>query len=282
MSEKKGKLYVVATPIGNLKDITLRAIETLKTVDIIVCEDTRRAKKLLNYYRISNQLISYYKPKEHIKMKKIIDEILAGKDVALISDAGTPAISDPGQLLIGEARKNEIEVVAIPGPSSLITALSISGFDIVPFLFDGFIPNKKNDIKKRIEKWKDVDCSLVYFVPPRRLKDFLTIVNKILGERKVFIGRELTKIHEEIIIGTTDDLMAKSIVEKGEAIVIIERKENEWKEKVDYMEDLIRDAVMQKKTFKDIVKNDKFKNVKRNELYQLYEKIKKMEDNIND
>ncbi|MCX7991776.1 MAG: 16S rRNA (cytidine(1402)-2'-O)-methyltransferase, partial [Proteobacteria bacterium] len=161
MTVKTGRLFVVATPIGNLEDITLRALKTLREVDLIVCEDTKQSRKLLSHYGISKQLISYYKPKERDKANKIIDILLSGKDVALISDAGTPAISDPGQILIDEARKNGIEILAIPGPSSLITALSVSGFKIIPFMFDGFIPKKRSDLIKRLEELKGIASTLV-------------------------------------------------------------------------------------------------------------------------
>lgn len=277
MKEKKGRLFVVATPIGNLEDITLRALKILKEVDLIACEDTRHSRKLLSHYGISKQLISYYKPREQDKLKRIINEILSGKDTALISDAGTPAISDPGQLLIDEARKNGIDIIGVPGPSSLITALSISGFKIVPFIFEGFFPKKKNDAIKRIEKLKDINCSIVYFIPARNLLFFLNIVRDILGERRIFIARELTKIFEEIKIGTPTELIDNGIVEKGEAVVIIEGLNNKENfEKTENIETILVDAIKEKKTFKDILKNDKFKNIKRNELYKLYESLKKV------
>lgn len=274
MTEKSGKLFVVATPIGNLEDITLRAIKTLKEVDIIACEDTRHSKKLLSHYGISKRLISYYKPKEHIKIQSIIKELIDGKNVALISDAGTPGISDPGEMLVKEARKNNIEVISIPGPSSIIAALSISGLKVIPFIFEGFIPKKKSDLIKRLKELEHLSCSIVYFVPPREIKDFLVTIQKIFGERRIFIGRELTKLFEEIRVGTPSELISLPINEKGEFVVIIEGKEIRDEPIRQNIEALIREAIESKKSFKDLLKSDKFKDIKRNELYKLYQELK--------
>lgn len=276
MTDRKGRLFVVATPIGNLEDITHRALKILKEVDLIACEDTRHSKKLLSHYGITKKLVSYYKPKEHSKSIKIINELLDGKDVALISDAGTPAISDPGQLLIEEARINRIDIIGIPGPSSLITALSISGFKVVPFIFDGFFPKKRSEAIKRVERLREFSGSIVYFITARQITGFLEIVRDILGEKRVFIGRELTKVYEEIKIGTPTELINVGIIEKGEMVVIIENSDvKKNSDLTDDLEKLLLDAIKEKKTFKDIAKSDKFKNIKRNELYKLYEKLKK-------
>lgn len=276
MTDRKGRLFVVATPIGNLEDITHRALKILKEVDLIACEDTRHSKKLLSHYGITKKLVSYYKPKEHSKSIKIINELLDGKDVALISDAGTPAISDPGQLLIEEARINRIDIIGIPGPSSLITALSISGFKVVPFIFDGFFPKKRSEAIKRVERLREFSGSIVYFITARQITGFLEIVRDILGEKRVFIGRELTKVYEEIKIGTPTELINFGIIEKGEMVVIIENSDvKKNSDLTDDLEKLLLDAIKEKKTFKDIAKSDKFKNIKRNELYKLYEKLKK-------
>ncbi len=276
MTEKSGRLFVVATPIGNLEDITLRALKVLKEVDIIVCEDTRHSKKLLSHYGISKNLISYYKPFEKSKINNIIELLLSGKDIALISDAGTPAISDPGDMLIKEAREKQIEVIAIPGPSSLITALSISGFQVVPFIFDGFPSKKKSEMIKRLEELKESSCNIVYFVPARGLTNFLNIVKDTLGDRRVFIGRELTKLYEEVRIGRVSEILIDSIVNKGEAVVIIECKKLKEEVVIDdeIKKELIK-AIKEKKTFKDLIKNVKFRNIKRNELYKLFENLKK-------
>lgn len=276
MTEKSGRLFVVATPIGNLEDITLRALKVLKEVDIIVCEDTRHSKKLLSHYGISKNLISYYKPFEKSKINNIIELLLSGKDIALISDAGTPAISDPGDMLIKEAREKQIEVIAIPGPSSLITALSISGFQVVPFIFDGFPSKKKSEMIKRLEELKESSCNIVYFVPARGLTNFLNIVKDTLGDRRVFIGRELTKLYEEVRVGRVSEILIDSIVNKGEAVVIIECKNLKEEVVIDdeIKKELIK-AIKEKKTFKDLIKNVKFRNIKRNELYKLFENLKK-------
>ncbi len=278
MTEKTGRLYVVATPIGNLDDITIRAIKTLKEVDFIICEDTRHSKKLLAHFGISKRLISYYKPIELAKAKVIIEELRLGLEGALISDAGTPAISDPGTILVREARANNIEVIPIPGPSSLTAAISISGLKTVPFVFEGFMPKKKKEIINKFQQVKCQPYTWIFYIPARDVNDFLMLANDIIPERNILIARELTKIYEEVKIGKALDLLRLNMERKGEAVIIVEgegRKNSSGEE--DIIE-LVKNAISDKKSFKDIMKNDKFKHIKRNKLYKIYEELKGAND----
>lgn len=220
----RGKLYIVATPIGNLEDLSFRAVRILKEADTVACEDTRQTVKLLNKYGLKNKLISYFQPKEGQKIPKIIDLLTRGKNVALVSDAGTPGISDPGFPLIREALRHNITVIPIPGPSAVTAALSVSGLPTHRFLFLGFPPSKKEACRKLLLSLREENGSLVFYLPVRKMDVFLQTVQDTLGNRRVVIARELTKIHEEFIRGTTQELMRKTEGKawKGEAVLIIE------------------------------------------------------------
>ncbi len=196
-----GKLYVVSTPIGNLKDITLRAIEVLKTVDLILCEDTRQSIKLLNHYDIKNKLESYHKFNEMEKTNKILKE-LETKDIALISDAGTPCVSDPGYILIKEARENNIEVIPVGGISACITALSVSGLDSNKFSFYGFFPRETKDKNKLIEELeKNPVNTLIFYESPKRIINTLEYLYEKLGNISISVFSDLTKLHEKNYYG---------------------------------------------------------------------------------
>lgn len=220
---KAGILYIVATPIGNLEDITIRALNVLQTVSIIACEDTRQTLKLLNKYNIKKKLVSYFQPKEHVKIPLILNHLEQGEDVALVSDAGTPGISDPGFPLIKKALEKGIEVIPIPGTSAVITALSAAGLPTHRFLFLGFLPPKKTASSKLLESLKDETATLVFYIPPRKIPEFLTQIEKHLGEREIVIARELTKIHESFLRGSPRILIEKvrKIPLKGEATLLI-------------------------------------------------------------
>lgn len=220
----KGRLYIVATPIGNLEDITFRAVRILGEAEAIACEDTRQTIKLLNKYGLRKRLISYFHPREGRKVPEIIGLLRSGKDVALVSDAGTPGISDPGFPLIREALKEGIPVIPVPGPSAVATALSAAGLPTHRFLFAGFPPPKKEGLRKLLLSLKEDEATLVFYLPTRRLREFLEAVLAGLGARKVVIARELTKIHEEFIRGTAADLVQELEKRplKGEATVLIE------------------------------------------------------------
>ena len=218
------KIYVIPTPIGNLEDITFRAITTLKNVDCILAEDPRKSKKLLNHYNISTKIISYHQHNEHQKLMKIIENIKSGINYAIISDAGTPSISDPGFLLVRECIKNDILVETLPGPTALIPALVNSGLASDRFVFERFLPHKKGRLK-RLLKLKDEERTIVLYESPYRLLKTLSSLIEIFGnDRKVSVSRELTKIYEETKRGTVKEVLdyfspAKI---KGEFVIVIE------------------------------------------------------------
>lgn len=221
-----GSLYVVATPIGNLEDVTFRALRVLREVAAIACEDTRRTLKLLNKYGIPKDLISYYQPREGRKIPAILDMLKKGKDIALVSDSGTPGISDPGFRLVREAIKEGIRVVPVPGPNAFAAALCASGLSTHKFLFSGFPSPKREGARKMLSALEDEDATLIFFLPARKIGDFLRTALDTLGDRPVVIARELTKIHEEFLRGRTSEILAaiagRSL--KGELTVLISGK----------------------------------------------------------
>jgi 16S rRNA (cytidine1402-2'-O)-methyltransferase len=218
-----GDLYVVATPIGNLEDLTFRALRTLGEVSAIACEDTRQTRKLLNKYSIKKKLISYYHPKESQKIPQIINLLNQGKDVALVTDSGTPGISDPGYPLIREAITKGIKIIPVPGPAAITAALSVAGLPTYRFLFLGFLPPKKEATKKLLDSLKNEKATLVFYLPTRKLLSFLNLTRETIGNRQIVIAREMTKIYEEFLRGTTEELLrnleGKQL--KGEATVLI-------------------------------------------------------------
>ncbi len=220
---KKGTLYIVPTPIGNLEDITLRALRILREVDLIAAEDTRHTKKLLNHFGIHTPLISYYREKEAERSEEILLRLQDGKDIALVTDAGTPAISDPGAVVVQRAHLNEITVVPLPGPSALTTALSGSGFTDTGFLFLGFLPSKKSQRSKALSSLVNCEYPVVLYESPRRIDSLLSDALKILGDREAFWARELTKNFEELQSGNLSSLLAKSKEgrNRGEFVLII-------------------------------------------------------------
>ena len=218
----KGHLFVVGTPIGNLEDITLRAISTLQNVDLILAEDTRNSKKLLSAHNIDTKMMSYHEHSNEKETKRIINLLLDGKNLALISDAGTPTISDPGYGLIRDCIKKEIKIIPIPGASAITTAMSVSGLPSDSFTFFGFLPQKKGRIKK-IKELLNVDNTIILFESPFRLEKTLNQLKEYLGNRSVVVGRELTKLYEEIIRGNLEEVIkyfSKSKV-KGEIVIMI-------------------------------------------------------------
>jgi len=219
-----GRLFVVGTPVGNLEDITLRALRVLGEVAAIACEDTRQTLKILNRYDIRKPLLSYFQPQEGRRIPEIVRLLQEGKDVALVSDAGTPGISDPGFPLIRAALKEGIPVVPIPGPSAVTTALSASGLPTHRFLFVGFPPPKATGLRKLLESLAAEKATLIFFLPTRKIPEFLAAVAGALGDRRVVVARELTKIHEEFLRGTVSELAAAigPRALKGEATVLVE------------------------------------------------------------
>ena len=220
----KGSLYIVSTPIGNREDITLRALRILKEADLIACEDTRQTLKLLARYGIRKQLLSYFQPREQQRIPQIIGFLRAGQNVALVSDAGTPGLSDPGFRLIQESILQRIPIVPVPGPAAVTAALTASGLPTHRFLFLGFPPPKREKTTKLLLSLAREEGTIVFYLPPRKIGLFLEIVRETLGRRRIVIARELTKIYEEFIRGTVDELLEslKAKVLKGEATILIE------------------------------------------------------------
>lgn len=216
-----GKLYLVATPIGNLEDITLRAIKILKEVDIILAEDTRQTLKLLNHFEISKPLISYHRHNEEIKVDNIIQKLEEGTNIALVSDAGTPVISDPGEVVVKEALKNDVEVIPIPGACALINGLIASGLDAKEFSFYGFLSLNKKLRKEKLEEIRNENKTVILYEAPHKILNTLNDLKEVLGNRKVVIARELTKIHEEYIRGTVTEILEKYKEPRGEHIIVI-------------------------------------------------------------
>lgn len=216
-------LYIIATPIGNLEDITFRAVDVLKNVDVIFCEDTREALKLLNHFDIKKPLISYYKDNEKRRLKKALELLLQGKDVALICDRGTPGVSDPAYLLVREAYRNNISVSPVPGPSALTAAMSVCGLPTDKIVFYGFLPRKKGKKKKVMEELKEREETIILYESVHRIKETLSFIKEIFPEREMTICRELTKKFEEIKTGTVSDIFDyyKDREMKGEFVIII-------------------------------------------------------------
>jgi len=273
-SQKKG-LYLVSTPIGNLGDLTIRALEILKNSELILCEDTRVSIKLLNHFNIKTQLIAFHKFNERKKTKDIMNHLMNGKIISLISDAGTPAISDPGKLLVQECISNDIPITPIPGASSVITSLSISGFSD-KFIFFGFLEEKKSKLIKELEFLSKMDCSIVLFIPPKKLIKNLEMVINFFKKREIVLCREMTKIHEEFIRCKVEDLKKIKIYDKGElTIVISEIKEstnsfgflNESDKKIIKM-------MLKNKSIKDIIKKFSNKKIPKKIIYDFCLKLK--------
>ncbi len=274
---KKGILYVVGTPIGNLEDITLRALKVLKDVDEIICEDTKKSLIILEKYGIKKPLFSYYKPKERIRSQRILEMLEEGRNLALITDAGTPLISDPGSIIVSEAHKRGIKVVSIPGPSSVTAALSISGFSGDKFIFEGFLPKKNGELEKRLSLIKSLPHTLIFFVPGRDLKKILQYILKHLGNRKICVVRELTKYYEEIKIGYIEEILEKIGDVKGEITLVVEgtlQKDVKNQGDESFIKNFVKKKMQEGYSFKDIVNLEEIANVKRNQLYKIWQEVK--------
>jgi 16S rRNA (cytidine1402-2'-O)-methyltransferase len=215
-----GTLYLVATPIGNLEDITLRALRTLREVRLIAAEDTRRTAKLLAHYEISTPTTSYHEHNEDRKLPQLLGRLEAGEDVAVVTDAGTPGVSDPGQRLAATAQDRGLRVVAIPGPSAVLAALLSSGFPTDTFTFLGFPPNRSNARKRWLERWKHETHTLILFEAPHRITQTLQEARDIWGERQIAVVRELTKVHEELVKGPISDVLASLGEPRGEYTIV--------------------------------------------------------------
>ena len=265
-----GILYLVATPIGNLEDITLRAINILKEVDLIAAEDTRHTLKLLNHLNISKPLISYHRHNEEVKSDIIIEKLKKGENIALVSDAGTPVISDPGEEVVKEALKENIKIIPIPGACALINALIASGLDAKEFAFYGFLSTNKKLKKEKLEEIKkEKKTSIIYEAP-----------HEIFENRKIVIARELTKIHEEFISGTASEILEKYNEPKGEHIILIEGNKSQENNEKNILNNMSLEEHYKYYEKQGLIKNEiikkiaKDKNVNKNEIYKYFIKNK--------
>ncbi len=284
-SQREGILYICGTPIGNLKDITLRALNTLREVDLIAAEDTRRTKNLLNHYQINTPVTSYY---EHNKLKKapyLIVKIKEGKRVALVSDAGMPGISDPGYLLINLALQNNIQIIPVPGVSALVTALVISGLPSNRFVFEGFLPRKNVEEKRYLAKIKDEKRTLVFYEAPHRLKKTLKNMLEEWGDRKMVMARELTKKYEEILRGKISQILeevGKREI-RGEITLVVEgqseeKEKNNFIKKGETLEEFLKELKLGEYSNKEIIKITQEKlNIPKKVIYK---KLLEMKNDI--
>ena len=269
----KGKLYIIATPIGNLEDITLRALRTLKEVDIIAAEDTRQTLKLLNHYEISKHLISYHRHNEEEKSNYLIEKLKEGQNIGLVSDAGTPGISDPGEEVIRKAIEEGIEVIPIPGACAMVNALVCSGLDTNEFSFLGFLPLNKKSRKEKLDEIKNETKTVILYEAPHKMKATLKDLKEYIGNRRIVLARELTKIHEEFIRKNIDELLEEIDSLKGEMILIIEagEKEEEKKEINLTIEEQYAMYEKQGLSKNEIIKKiAKDRKTNKNEIYQMF------------
>ena len=273
-----GKLYLVATPIGNLEDITFRAINVLKNVDIIAAEDTRHTLKLLNYYEISKPLISYHRHNEEVKTDVLINKLLNNENIAIVTDAGTPGISDPGEEVVKEAIKNNIEIIPIPGACALINSLIASGLNTKEFAFYGFLPLNKKNRDNILEKLKKENKTVILYEAPHKLIKTLNDLLKNLGDVNCVLAKEITKIHEGFIRNSISEIIEelnKKETIKGEYVILLDLNGNTIHESDNIAEKSIEEqykiyesqGMDKKNIIKQIAKN---KNVSKNEIYKLF------------
>lgn len=219
----QGKIYLVATPIGNLGDISQRALETLNEVDLIACEDTRHSGSFLKKFNISKKLVSYHEFNERSRSEALLEDLQSGKNIAVITDAGTPGISDPAYRIVRIAIEHEIEIIPIPGPTAIIPALTASGLPTDRFFFEGFLSNKSAARKNRLEKIKDLEHTLVFYESPHRIEKCLNDILEVLGDRQACLAREITKKFEQFIRGSVSEIIAqlKKKNVKGEIVLVV-------------------------------------------------------------
>ena len=276
MNEKNnGILYIIATPIGNLEDITLRALNILKNVNLIAAEDTRQTLKLLNHFEISKPLISYHRHNEDTKSNILIEKLNNGENIALVSDAGTPGICDPGEEVIKKAIEEKIDVIPIPGACAFVNALIASGLDTKEFTFLGFLPLNKKLRKEKLDEINKSEKTIIIYEAPHKMKNTLTDLKNILNNRKIVLARELTKIHEEFIRSNIDELIENINNIKGELILIIEgaTEKTEEENKLNNLTLEEHYKYYEKQGFdkKEIIKKiAKDRNVNKNEIYMKF------------
>lgn len=280
----KGKLCVISTPIGNLKDITLRAIEELKNSDIIIAEDTRVTQKILNHYNINSKVISYHKFNEKKRADEIITKINSGYKVSLVSDAGTPLFSDPGFILIKRCIDDGIKIEVIPGPSSILSALILSGFNPEKFYFFGFLSKKQNDKIKEIKSLKNFNCPVVLFESPLRIKETLRLILEKAGDFQAAVIKEITKIYEEVFRDKISNLI-KNIPDeklKGEFVIIIMPVNKDYESYNFDINEKIKELIKEKLPTSDIARKlSEETGLKKNEIYKKIMQLKREEQNGN-
>jgi 16S rRNA (cytidine1402-2'-O)-methyltransferase len=279
MSTLKPGLYIVSTPIGNLDDITLRSLEVLKKSDIVLCEDTRRSLKLLNHYKIKKKLVSYHKFNEQKELQKIIEYLNEGRILSLISDAGTPTLSDPGLLLIKTCIKKNIEIFPIPGPSAITAAASVSGFDD-KFIFFGFLPKTENEVIKTLNVLKNLNFSLIFFMPGIKINFYLNVFKKYFLGRDILIAREISKIHETFYRDKISEIKPFKNILKGELTVVVSKNytNNEPESGVDIINQA--NKYLKKYSLKDVVELiSKKEKISKKKVYEICLKIKNEKKN---
>ena len=269
-----GTLFLVATPIGNLNEVSPRTIETLKNAEVVACEDTRNTRKLLSHFDIHTKMVTYHNFNEREEYSKLLEILKEGKDVALVSDAGYPLISDPGYILVNEVIKEGINIVTISGPSAGINALVASGLETAHYMFYGFLNSKSSQAKKELEALKSFPYTIIFYEAPHRINKTLELMLDVLGDRKACVARELTKLHEEYTRGNLSQL--KDIEYKGEIVVLVEgcKEEKKQIDEVDLIQEvdnLVKNGLKTKAAVKEIA--DKYQ-VSKNDLYNKYLKIK--------
>jgi 16S rRNA (cytidine1402-2'-O)-methyltransferase len=267
----QGALYLIATPIGNLEDITLRALRILREeADRIACEDTRHSRRLLDHYGIQKPLISYHDHNERQRGEELLAAMRAGERIALISDAGTPLISDPGYRLVTLAIDQGIPVIPLPGPSAMLTALSASGLPSDAFVFGGFLPPKSNQRRKTLETWAHVPATLIFYEAPHRILEALEDVNTVLGNRPIALARELTKLHEEVLRGTAASVreQLQGVTPRGEMTLLIGRQQEpapDDRPLAEAVEEAIRSGMERMEAIKHVAR---LRGLSKREVYQ--------------
>lgn len=275
--KKSGILYLVSTPIGNLEDITIRAIKILNEVDVIAAEDTRHTLKLLNHLKINKPLISYYKHNEKIKSDVLIEKLEKGENIAIVSDAGTPGISDPGEEIVKKAIEKNIKIIPIPGACAAISALVTSGIDTKEFVFIGFLSTRKNEKIKKLEEIKHLKQTLIFYEAPHKLIKTLEDIKLVLGNREITLAKEITKIHEEYKRGYISDIISETQEPKGEYVIIVKGNESDLKnEEIKLLNNISLEEhykfyenkkIPKKEIIKQIAKDRK---INKNEIYQYF------------
>lgn len=272
---EKPTVFLVATPIGNLKELTPRAIEVLSSVDYIAAEDTRTAKKLLNHFDIKTKVVSHHLHNEHESTKGLINLLESGNNIALVSDAGYPLISDPGQTFVSTVVEAGFNVVPISGASAFLNALVASGLVVQPFAFMGFLEAKESQLRKQLIKNKDLPMTTLYYLSVHKLEKTLEIILEVLGDRKICLARELTKLHEEFIRGSVSEVMAQIDIIKGEFVLVVEASQEDDSISSDDLHALIDERIAQGESVSRAISSvAKANGISKNELYASYHDAK--------